>query len=72
MNYEVRHPEIEILLREIGHDLKDSLPQGWGFMLLLFGYGADQPLFYISASARADMIEALRQTIHLLEREGPQ
>lgn len=63
MAYEVRNGEIEAKLKEIGRMLKDSMPQGWGFTLLLTSYGAGGSLFYLSSVERQDMIATMREFI---------
>lgn len=57
--YEVENPEIQELLRDIGHMVGDKMPKGWGFTLLLFSYGEGGSMFYISSANREDMKKAL-------------
>ena len=71
MTYEVRSAEVEAKLRELGRDIKSSMPPGWGFTLFMYSYektglpneGAAGAMFYISSGDRADMIKALREFI---------
>lgn len=62
MVFEIRNPEVEEKLREIGRMLKASMPQGFGFALLIFSY---QPgsMFYLSSAERDTMIAAMREFI---------
>jgi hypothetical protein len=62
-NFEVFNEEIEIKLKEIGHFIGDTLPEGWGFTLLLFSFGEGGSTFYISNAERASMIEAMKEFI---------
>jgi len=60
--FEVRNPEIEEKLREIGRTIRETMPAGFGFTLLIFSY---QPgsMFYISSAERDTMIAAMREFI---------
>jgi hypothetical protein len=60
--FEVRNPEVEEKLREIGRTLKGQMPEGFGFALLIFSY---QPgsMFYMSSAERDTMIAAMREFI---------
>lgn len=60
-HYEIRHPEIELLIRRLGQHVHAALPEGWGFTLLLFEYGQHGQLFYISSAQRADVCGVMRQ-----------
>jgi hypothetical protein len=57
--YEVENPEIQKTLRDVGSRIGHALPEGWGFLLLLFDYlttpkgGAT---FYISSADREDVL----------------
>jgi hypothetical protein len=60
--FEVRNPEIEEKLRMIGRWLKDQMPKGFGFTLLIFSYKPGS-MFYISSAERDTMITAMREFI---------
>lgn len=62
MPFEVRNPEVEKKLREIGRTIGEQMPPGFGFALLIFSF---QPgsMFYISSSERDSMIAAMREFI---------
>lgn len=63
MRYEVRNAEIEELLRLIGRKLKNQMPSGYGFSLLIFGFSPGNELFYISSAQREDMIRTMQEFI---------
>jgi len=63
MTYEVRDPEIELLLKGIASRIKKVMPSGWGFSLFIFSYGAEGSTFYISSANRDDFIQNLREFI---------
>ena len=67
--FEVRNPEVEAKLRDIGMRLKDSVGQipGYGFALMLFSYGEGGDFFYISSAERTSMVNLLREWIQKLE-----
>lgn len=50
--------------RGIGRVLKDSVPPGVGFALILFTFGGDGWLTYLSNGQREDMIKCLEETLH--------
>jgi len=51
------------ILREIGARVKETLPRGWGFVLLLFEFGENGALFYLADASRADVIRVMREFI---------
>lgn len=63
MAYEVRNPEVEEILRKFGRMMKDTMPSGFGFALLIFTYGQGGSMFYISSAERQDMINSMREFI---------
>ena len=68
-DYEVRDPEIERVSTEIGRMLKNVMPDGWGFTLLMFTYGADGSMFYISSAERSDMMRPMREFLQKFEAQ---
>ncbi len=68
-DYQIRNAEIEAMLAMLGRLLKEKMPEGWGFTLLMFDYGekTNQPgrdaLFYTSSADRGDMILAMKEFI---------
>jgi len=63
MRYEVRNEQIEDLLRSLGNILKGSIPPGYGFTLLIFGFSPNNELFYLSSAQREDMIRTMQEFI---------
>lgn len=65
--FDVKNPEIEGKLRELGNQLNDSMPEGFGFALLMFDYTKREnpinqgAMFYISSAKREDMIKAMEE-----------
>jgi hypothetical protein len=63
-NYTTRDAgEMRPVLQELGGRIGATLPEGWGFNLLLFTYGAGGSLFYISSAERQDVIAVMREYI---------
>ena len=60
-NFEVRNARIESDLRGIGKTIAGTLPDGWGFALLIFSFGEGGSTFYISNAQRGDMLNAMRE-----------
>jgi len=58
---EVRNPEVERKLNDIGKFLKDIMPHGYGFALHILKYGEGGEFFYISTLDRDDYIKSLRE-----------
>ena len=63
MAFEVRQPEIEETLKDIGNLLRRAMPEGWGFSLLIFSFGPGGSLFYTSSGERESVISAMREFI---------
>lgn len=57
--------------RGIGQVLKDAMPPGIGFALVLFNFGPDGWLTYLSNGDRADMIKCLEETLQKI-RTSPE
>ena len=64
--YEVRVADIEKKLKNLGQDIAEGLPEGWGFMLFITQFGKDGSNFYISNANRDDMMKVMQEWI---ERE---
>ncbi len=69
-HFEVRNEQAEGQLHDIGRIIADSLPDGWGFTLLLFEFGAGGSTFYLSNARRDDMVRALQEFIERQQRDG--
>jgi len=65
--HELDNPEMHDTLNKLGGVVGNALPEGWGFTLLLFSYGPDGQLFYISSAQRADVLNMMRE---FLQRAG--
>lgn len=63
VSFDVRDPRMEEILRRLGTKIGVSLPSSWGFMLMLFEYGENGNLFYISSAEREDVIRVLESFI---------
>lgn len=63
MSHNIRNPEIEGLLRDFGLMIREVLPDGWGFNLLLFEFGERGALFYISDAQREDILRVMKEWI---------
>jgi hypothetical protein len=63
MTYEVRDEKIEELLRQVGRKMKETMPPGYGFTLLIFGFHPRNDLFYISSAQREGMIRTMQEFI---------
>lgn len=61
--YEVFNENIEIKLKEIGGMIGKSLPEGWGFNLMIFDFGKKGSMFYISNAQREDVINQMKEFI---------
>ena len=53
--------EIRELLKEFGRELKEKVPEGWGFTFMLFNYGEGGNMLYISSAERKTMCQAMRE-----------
>lgn len=62
-NYEVRHAGAERAMRNIARRLKQTMPPGYGFTVLVFSYGEQGELFYMSSALRDDMIRTMKEFI---------
>lgn len=53
----------EIHARDIGRILKASMPEGWGFVLLLVSKGSVGVMTYLSDCRREDIIKFLKEMV---------
>ena len=70
-NYEVRDPEAEKVLKDIGEKLRDVMPEGYGFTFLMYSFGEGGNMFYISNAMREDMIKSMKEFIEKQENNEP-
>ncbi len=68
-DFQIRNEEIEKKLKVIGEAIGESLPEGYGFNLLIFSFGKNGSMFYISNTERASMIEAMKEFIEKQEQQ---
>lgn len=59
--HELDNPAMKDTLNDMGAAIGLALPEGWGFTLMLFSYGENGELFYISSAERADVLNMLRE-----------
>jgi len=61
--FEVRNPEVEAKLRDIGDRLRSGMPEGFGFVLLIAEFGEKGGCFYTSNCDRQDVCNMMREFI---------
>ena len=63
--------EVKKVGKEIGHKLKDAMPENYGFTLLIFSFDKDKTgeMHYFSNAVRDDMIKAMKELITNMEKE---
>lgn len=69
--FDVRNEEVERTLREIGSDIGDKMPDGFGFGLFIFSYGERGTMFYISSAQRDGVIKAVEEWIAREKKKKP-
>ena len=62
-DFQVRNEKAEEALKKVGNAIKETIPEGMGFALLVFDYGEKGNMFYISSAERKDMIAAMEEFI---------
>lgn len=62
--------ELEEIARDVGREIGEAMPPGVGFALLVFDFGSDGTISYISNARREDMIAALKALIVNMEAES--
>mgnify|MGYP001609691257 CR=1 FL=1 len=55
--------QAENCARDIGRIIKKSMPEGWGFSLVLFSFGEDGLMTYLSSGQREDCIKMLEELL---------
>ena len=62
--------EAKAINQTIGRLIKEAMPPGWGFALLVFELNTNAgSMNYLSNARRPDMIKALKELIHNLEMD---
>ena len=62
--------DLEDQVSAIGRALGDVIPEGTGFCLMLFDFGAAGNMAYTSNAERSCMLEAMKEFIAKAEGEG--
>ena len=62
--------ELEEIARDVGRVIGEAVPPGVGFTLLVFDFGTQGTISYLSNARREDMIAALKNLIVNLEAES--
>lgn len=65
--FEVHHPEVEKIMKDIGKMIGPLMPKGFGFTLMVYSFGEGGSMFYISNAERDDMLKAMGEFI---EKQG--
>ena len=63
MTFEVRNPEVEKQLKNIGDSLLESMPPGFGFVLLIASFGGGGSMFYTANCERESVVGMMREFI---------
>lgn len=58
---------------DVGRTIAGACPSGTGFVLMMFDFGAEGSVAYVSNAQREDMVNLLREALEKLtaERGGP-
>lgn len=59
--------ELEGFTADLARLVGQHVPKGYGFTLLVFGYGQEKSLAYCSSAQRPDMVHTLREILDRLE-----
>ena len=63
-DYRVPVPDkVKNTLRKLGKIIGKSLPEGWGFTLLIFEFGEGGTLTYLSNADREDVLATMQEFI---------
>jgi hypothetical protein len=62
--------EAEDRARDIGRELSQRCPEGWGFTLFMFSFGEKGHMVYISNSERKLQRKALREYLDKTKQPG--
>lgn len=66
--YEIDDPEIKARIKSVGHRIKDEMPDGWGFVLVMASLGEGGATFYLSSIERDSTISLMKELIERLEK----
>lgn len=62
--------ELEEIARDVGREIGGAMPSGVGFALLVFDFGSNGTITYVSNARREDMIAALKNLVANMEAES--
>jgi hypothetical protein len=68
-DYQVRDTQAEKALELVGRAIRERLPKGYGFSLLLFQFHGKN-MFYTGNADRMDVIEAMKEFIRMHEKNS--
>lgn len=60
-DFQIKNEKVEAILKGLGAQLKKDMPEGMGFSLLMFDYGDNGAMFYISSAERETMLTAMKE-----------
>ena len=63
--------QAEVKAREIARVLKKAMPNEWGFTLVLYSYGGDGFMTYLSSGDRQDCIKMLEELLGHIKKGTP-
>lgn len=63
-DFQVKNALIEEQLKRIGREIKEKMPENWGFTIMMFDLNTNSgSMFYLSSAERGDMIKAMQEFI---------
>lgn len=66
-DFQVRNEKVEKQLKRIGNKLREDMPEGFGFVLLIASYGEGGSTFYTSSCERDSVVAMMREFIKKFE-----
>ena len=63
-DFEVRNEEVEQTLHRLGSSMRENMPEGWGFSLLIVKKGEGPGIFYTSNMNRQDMVRTMQDFVN--------
>lgn len=66
-DFQVRNEEVEQRLKAIGDHLRNIMPAGFGFVLLIASFGEGASTFYTSNCERESVVAMMREFISKFE-----
>jgi hypothetical protein len=62
-DFKIRNAQIEAVLKVLGESIREQIPEGWHFNLILADEGNEGAMFYIADIERESSIELLKEFI---------